>query len=240
MLPLILTALIAASPPLDDDPAFKDAVTLYDDLELEQAVLRFQELALDADRPGEERARILAWLGLSYAQLGRFDDAKRNFELAVRAKADIELPRPAADKVRILLEDARKAAPAPEPAPAQVEPEAQPPATDTLDDKSEGEPEPASDDSGGMDAVVGGLKIAALGSAALAAAVVVIGASSAGIVVSMFYITNADPTATQTEVNSAEQTAATWPSIAGLTVVGASVPALAAGVLYGTAIILDE
>jgi len=230
MLPVFFLLALSAAAPLAEEPAFVDAVALYDELELEQAVLRFQELALDEGRSADERAEILVWLGLTYAQLGRFDDASRQFGLAVRARRDVELPRPAGDKVRLLLEDARKTAPvqaAPDD-PRETEEEADAPPEKAADDEPKKSPLPTI------------LRISSL----VAAGVAGVGVAGASVIafssVAWFININNDPNATQVDVADVTENANSGLIVAAI-IAGSALPVAAlAGVLYGSAMILEE
>jgi tetratricopeptide (TPR) repeat protein len=125
-------SLLAVATPLADDPDYAAGVTLYQEIELEQAIERFAKAA-DGDRSDEDRAICWAWVGLSHGQLGRLDNASVAFGKAVGAHLDVALPAAAPPEIGQLLEDARAAereqlaalAPEPEPAPAP-EPEPTP------------------------------------------------------------------------------------------------------------------
>jgi hypothetical protein len=65
--------MVAMATPLADDEAFVAGRELYQQLEFEEALIRFQEVSLGEDRTDEERALAFVWAGLAYAQLGRFD-----------------------------------------------------------------------------------------------------------------------------------------------------------------------
>lgn len=95
---------------LNADTAFNEGRKLYDDLEYEQAVFRFQEVALRADVVGADRATALVWLGLSYAGVGDEDAARRAFVDGARADATLVLPVEVSPRLAELFDDAKRAA----------------------------------------------------------------------------------------------------------------------------------
>ena len=109
MTALVLLTLLSATVPLDDDPAFVEAQRLYQDLEVEQAIFKLQEAALEQDRTPADQARVQAWLGVCYGQIGDFDGARRSFEHAVVQDVDVKLEARVAPKLQQLLETARAA-----------------------------------------------------------------------------------------------------------------------------------
>lgn len=113
---LLALALIAS---LQGDASFDAGCKLYDQLEYEQAVFRFQEVTLRPGLSPEDRATALAWLGLSYAGAGNPDAATRAFSDAARASAAVTLPVEVSPSLQQLFDDAKADVAAhPLPAPA--------------------------------------------------------------------------------------------------------------------------
>lgn len=107
MLPMILLVMGA----LSDDPIFMEGCKFYDELEYEQAVFRFQELALRGDLPATDAATALAWLGLSYAGTGNMPAARRAFVDAVRRDPQVAIPVEVSPSLAQVFEEARAEAP---------------------------------------------------------------------------------------------------------------------------------
>jgi len=112
---------LALGAALEDDARFSDALALYRALELEQAIVRLQEVALDEQLTPAERGRVFVWIGVSCGQVGDLDKARRAFERAVAADPAAALEVDVSPKVRELLDAARAEAP-----PRVVEPSVAP------------------------------------------------------------------------------------------------------------------
>jgi hypothetical protein len=137
--------LLVVSVGLEQDARFSEAQQLYRDVEFERATIKFQEAALDARHPPEDRALILVWVGMCRAQLGELPSARTALEQAVALHAAVAAPSAAPPIVRELLEDVRAAAtPKPEPEP---EPEPEPSAAPGAEVSSTATP-PAEDGAG--------------------------------------------------------------------------------------------
>jgi tetratricopeptide (TPR) repeat protein len=130
---LVLALSLATAPPLAEDPAYQHAIGLYEAVELEKAAQAFQGLSND-DRPAGEKSLVLAWLGLTLAQLGRNDDAKLAFVDAAKLNPDVELPAAAPPGVEEMFDAAKKEASAPPPPPDAPPPVEEPVADDPGDD----------------------------------------------------------------------------------------------------------
>lgn len=128
--PLLLAAL-------DEQPSFQRAQELYGELEFEQAIFELEQAALDEELSVEERARVLAWLGLCHAQVRREDESRRYFEMAVRQHADVSLPSFAPPAVVQALADVRAEV---ESSPAASSPTADPPEDEPAADLPANEP----------------------------------------------------------------------------------------------------
>jgi len=96
--PLLLALLLTSA--LDDNKAFKEGITLYQDLEFEQAIFRFEEAALAADLSDNEKATVFSWMAMSYAGIGQAEGAKRSLKNALLKDADVVLPQFAPPKVK--------------------------------------------------------------------------------------------------------------------------------------------
>lgn len=122
--------LLLALGALAEDPAFAEGRALYDQLEYEQAVFRFQEVALRPELAPEDQATALTWLGLSFAGTGNMDAARRAFVDAASLKPELTLPVEVAPALQQLFDDAhqeaqrRRAEARPSPTPNPVPPPA--------------------------------------------------------------------------------------------------------------------
>jgi tetratricopeptide (TPR) repeat protein len=120
--------LLLALGALAEDPAFAEGRALYDQLEYEQAVFRFQEVALRPELAPEDQATALTWLGLSFAGTGNMDAARRAFVDAASLKPELTLPVEVAPALQQLFDDAhqealrRRAEARPSPTPNPVPP----------------------------------------------------------------------------------------------------------------------
>lgn len=106
----MLAVLLLTLGSLSSDPVFNEGRALYDQLEYEQAVFRFQEVALRPELDAKDRAEALTWLGLSYAGAGNMDAARRAFVDAVVLAPEVALPVEVAPSLAQLFEDARQSA----------------------------------------------------------------------------------------------------------------------------------
>ncbi len=95
---------------LGDDATFAEGRALYDQLEYEQAVFRFQEVAVRPDLAGADKAVVMTWLGLSYAGTGSMDAARRAFVDAATIDAAVALPVEVAPALQQVFDDARQEA----------------------------------------------------------------------------------------------------------------------------------
>ncbi len=129
---LVFALLLAAAVPLAEDPGFAEGVRLYSQFEFEQATFRFESAAVEQDRVPAERARVFLWLGLSYAAIGKFDDAGRAFTSGLRLDPAATLETEVSPKVQELFaaaqqdlaDEAARAAATPAPAPVAPAPAA--------------------------------------------------------------------------------------------------------------------
>lgn len=94
---------------LAGDPAFDDGVRLYRALEYEQAIFRFQEVAVRPGLPGDDKAEAFTWLGLAYAGTGDLEAARRMFMDALRADPATKLPAEVSPRVVSLFEEVKGA-----------------------------------------------------------------------------------------------------------------------------------
>lgn len=88
-----LTALLLFAPAtLHDDAVYMEGISLYRELEFEQALFRFEAAAVSAAETAEEKAEIQLWISLCYAGVGREDDALGAMKLALSLHPEAELP----------------------------------------------------------------------------------------------------------------------------------------------------
>lgn len=104
---IALLMFMAVAVPLDDDPTFKEGRRLYDELEFEQAIFRFEQAAQVDGRTPPELARLKMWVGVSHGQLGDFTRAGEAFRMAVDLDEKAEVPVPVSPKLDALLKNAR-------------------------------------------------------------------------------------------------------------------------------------
>lgn len=132
----LVLALLLLSSSLDDDPAFQEGLSLYREVEFEQALFRFQEAATAPGRPDAERVVLFQWLGMTYAALEREEAADRAFRDALHIDLDAPLPPEAAPKLRdryaelrgeVREESPTVEQPRPPAAPAETSPPPEPP-----------------------------------------------------------------------------------------------------------------
>jgi tetratricopeptide (TPR) repeat protein len=106
----LLLALLIGPAALDEDPRFREARGRYDSMDLEGALARFELVLLDDSIEPADRATLLLWIGLTQAELGRFDDAEARFVKALALHPDAVLPTETSPKVKAMVEEARKRA----------------------------------------------------------------------------------------------------------------------------------
>jgi len=109
MLVSLVLVLLAS---LDGDAAFAAGRASYDQLEYEQAVFRFQEVAIRSDLSDEDKATAFVWLGVSYGSVGDAMAARRAFSDALRANPAQTLPVEVSPKIEQLFAEAKAALPA--------------------------------------------------------------------------------------------------------------------------------
>ena len=105
----VFFSLVAAPPPLSEDPAYQEGMRLYDAFEYERATFRFKEALRIAGRSDADRATIYLRLGMTYAELRDDESAMEAFMDALDADPLLVLPDDAAPKIKALLDDARRA-----------------------------------------------------------------------------------------------------------------------------------
>jgi tetratricopeptide (TPR) repeat protein len=114
----ILAAVLAVAGTLDTNEAFQEGVSLYQELEFEQAIFRFESAALSSDLTDQERAMVFGWMAMSYAGIGKVDGAKRSLKNALAKDPDVTLPTFAPPKVKEWLVELQATMPAAEDKPA--------------------------------------------------------------------------------------------------------------------------
>lgn len=102
---LTLTLLFAAA--VEDNAEFKQGSQAYQNLEFEQALFRFQRLAVAPGLDDKDRAKVLVWVGLSYAGMGDEASAKQAITDAVNFDDNVSLPSFAPPKVKEWMADVR-------------------------------------------------------------------------------------------------------------------------------------
>ena len=106
----LLLLLLPFSAAVDDQPLCLEARGMYDSMDLEGALARFELVLLIDSLTEDERAQVLLWIGLAEADLGRFDNAETRFAEALRLDPDARLPVEASPRVQELMEAAREKA----------------------------------------------------------------------------------------------------------------------------------
>src|SRR5688572_25255868 len=125
----MLALFLFLSVAVESDPQFVAAQKHVDAFELDKAKAAFEAIAARPKLSPSDRALVLVWLGLTYAELRDETRASIVFEDAVTADPLIVLPRDASPKIKNLLEDARaRVRLRPKPAPVVVEERPPPPA----------------------------------------------------------------------------------------------------------------
>src|SRR5207248_1354167 len=89
------------------DPAFEEGQRLYKALEYEQAIFRFEEVAVRPSIEPADKAQALMWLGLSYAGTGDLESAKRDFRQALVVDDALALPPTISPRIATIFEDLR-------------------------------------------------------------------------------------------------------------------------------------
>jgi hypothetical protein len=105
---LALLVLIASAP-LTEDPDYQTAIRLYENVEFEQALFRFQSAAVKPDLSEPERAELFLWIGLCYANIGDLASAERQFRDGLQRFPTAPLPQPNTSPIIIDLFDKVKA-----------------------------------------------------------------------------------------------------------------------------------
>lgn len=93
MSPLALLVLIASAS-LAEDPDYRTAIELYENVEFEQALFRFQSAAVRPDLNDAERAELFLWIGLCYGNIGDLESAERQFRDGLQLFPSAPLPQP--------------------------------------------------------------------------------------------------------------------------------------------------
>ncbi len=141
LLPALLTVGAA-------DDGFDRAVTKYQAMDLQGALEGFSELTGE-DQDRDTRARAYMWLGITQADMGKFDESEANFVEALVLDPGLELPPDLSPKVQEMFESAQKTA-------------AERPAADQPEDGAAAEDKPATGDDPASADDGGGLTVAPL------------------------------------------------------------------------------
>jgi tetratricopeptide (TPR) repeat protein len=125
LLTLALTCALGAMAAPGSDATLKKARARMKSLDFEVALPLLERLR---DTPGSQpfRTSLYLDLGVTYVNLGRFEDARKAFDEALELTPTLELPTSSAPKVRRVFEEARDARAA-RLAPPPVEPAPTPP-----------------------------------------------------------------------------------------------------------------
>ena len=162
----MLAFVLALAMAIDSDPQFREAQKHVDAFEYDKAAALFEEIAKRSSLTGSDRAQVLIWLGLTYAELRDEARASIVFEDAVSADPLIVLPRDASPKIKSLLEDAR--------ARVRLRPKQQQPPPEEKKEPPPPPPPPPPEQSGGMGPV-------AIGTAIVGGVVALAGGTTWGI-----------------------------------------------------------
>lgn len=104
----VFALALVAPAALADDAAYKDGVKLYEQVEMDGAIAKFNEALLSSVGLSDpERATLHAWVGVCHGQLGRKDEAMASFRNAVKLDPTVKLPTIAPPDVEAQLEAAR-------------------------------------------------------------------------------------------------------------------------------------
>ncbi len=152
---LALALVLIAS--LDGNTAFVEGKKLYDKFEYEQAVFRFEKVAVSPGLTNTDRATALVWLALSEAGVGDFDATRRAFEDACRADATVKLPLEVSAKLQKIFDEAKATAAKEAADAAKAASQAPPPPSVTAAPPPSSSPMPLV---GGVGAATGGLLLA--------------------------------------------------------------------------------
>lgn len=144
------------------DATYDEGVRLYQASSYEQAILRFEQVAVRPGLAPADKANALMWLGLSYAGIGDFDAAERNFRFGLSADRTAVIPTEASPTIVDLVERIRAEIAA---TPIDTPPDDPPPPPPPPPGSGTGSPSPSSASSGL--AVVGGAIGAAVGALTL-------------------------------------------------------------------------
>jgi hypothetical protein len=98
---------LALSGALEDDDVYVAATELYAELELEQALYRFQEVALNPALTPREKAYVYSWIGLCYSGLGEAGTSEDIWRTALELSIDVPLPPVASPKLKSEFEKLR-------------------------------------------------------------------------------------------------------------------------------------
>jgi hypothetical protein len=140
VVPLVLLLATPATAALEDLDEFQAGVTLYTELEFEQALLRFQRVAADSSLGDEERAQTFLWIAMCYGGLSDGDGAQGALTDAKRLDPDAPLPQFAAPRIKEMWAATPAPEPQPEPEPAPVLADPAPPAPAAAEEPSGGMP----------------------------------------------------------------------------------------------------
>jgi tetratricopeptide (TPR) repeat protein len=207
---LALVVLIASAP-LTEDPDYTTAIQLYQNVEFEQALFRFQSAAIKPGLNDAERAELFLWIGLCYGNIGDLESAERQFRDGLKLFPSAPLPQPNTSPIIIDLfkrvkDEVNKAAAATpaDPAPPDKAPDDAPDSTTTGD--AGGDPtdsDAATGEGGGLPwLLMGGGGVAAAGVVLLVAAGATAGASY--VVFSQGLALGDDPTVYGSDIKSLE------------------------------------
>ncbi|MCP4502433.1 MAG: hypothetical protein GY822_20975 [Deltaproteobacteria bacterium] len=108
MILVLSSTLLTAG--LNDNVEFNQGKALYQELEFEQALFRFQKASVDSSLSAEERASSMMWTAMCYAGVGNEVSAKRTLSDAVSVFPQVVLPKVASPRLKGWVAEAKKTA----------------------------------------------------------------------------------------------------------------------------------
>ncbi len=108
MFAIVMISLLQMPATLDADPAYKQAVALYNDMEYEAALKDFNIQLKRTDFNVHERAQLHLWRALCLSGEGRMHEAELAFDDGLKLDDEAQLPIQTSPKIIELLENKRK------------------------------------------------------------------------------------------------------------------------------------
>ena len=238
---MLLALLATAGASVDESPAYREALVLYQELEFEQAVLRFEDALATPDLADADRARALLWIGVCRGQLGHHEATQRAFREALSLAPYTELPTLVPPSVAETFEaERRKAQHASttevEPAATAQSPKTREPAATAAPTTSTGFAEASTDNTDPWSSVLLGIGVGAGVTATAALAMSLVGAA----VFAGSYLSIQDPALTQVEVSQRALLANFALATTGTGAIAAVALGAVSAVSTGAWVVLDE